>query len=79
MGKAALRHGGMLPIVLAVDHKLVPDAKKFLDTHPLCDKKVKNKKMPAVPPTFVQFKADLDYDYVSSSDSESESDDASTN
>ena len=30
MGNVALRRGGMLSIVLTVDHKLVADAQKFL-------------------------------------------------
>ena len=70
MGKAALRRGGMLPIVLTVDHKLlVADAQKFLASPvPPPDKEKKDKKMPAVPPTFVPSKANLDSDDVSSSD-----------
>ena len=49
MGKAALRHGGILPIVLTVDHKLVADAKKYLNSSAPPDKEKKDKKSPFVP------------------------------
>ena len=77
MGKACLRHGGMLPVVLTLDQKLVADAHNFLlESH----EEEEDKKLPAISPTTIPAEADLhsasasDSDYVSCSASHYESD-----
>ena len=75
MGKAHLHCGGMLPVVLTVDHKLVADVHKFLlESH---EEEEEDKKLSAVSPTTIPAEADLDSasgsDYVSCSDSNCDS------